>query len=112
MILLYPFAGDVGELGFIRTRNFMNITKKKLHESSCCFESASSLGNSTHNLLLLLWCCPRIDVLPPLVDPGKRLAQALALESNATINTNLKSMRGDEEKTREILSFVRINCPI
>ncbi|KAG6634380.1 uncharacterized protein LOC122289515 isoform X3 [Carya illinoinensis] len=37
------------------------------------------------------------DVLPPLVDPIKREAQAVVLKSNAAISTYLQSMIGDEK---------------
>lgn len=37
------------------------------------------------------------DVLPPLVDPVKQEAQAMALKSNAAISTYLKSMISNEE---------------
>lgn len=36
------------------------------------------------------------DVLPPLVDPVKREAQAVALKSNAAINTYINSVTGTE----------------
>ncbi|XP_040989184.1 uncharacterized protein LOC121236793 isoform X2 [Juglans microcarpa x Juglans regia] len=41
------------------------------------------------------------DVLPPLVDPIKREAQAVVLKSNAAISTYLQSMIGDEKKHGE-----------